>query len=1268
MRTGGLETFEYDGRGLLTAYRDPYHLAAPDPQNPSVPPSTTPSIQYAYDSLDRVSAVADALASGTTDPNHTTNYAYNWRRQVTTTTLPIDPFDHQQHTIVNAYNDVDGTLKSVTDQLLDVTSYTYDDYRRVRSVTTPGHNTPLTTQFFYDASGSGDDYTHTDANVTYTILPSGKKLISQYNANKQKISTTTVAADGVTDSAMASFGYDDNGNLTSLVSPNEQPGQQFAGKSTATEYDERNRPMSITDALTNPTSFMYDAGGRKASVTRANTQLITFDSYDSMNRLLQQTVTQTPDPDAVTKYTYYVSGLLKTMKDPRLVATNSGYEYTYSYDLMGRKTGLNYPPDSGNVQRNELWHFDSNGRIDTFTNRNSNTQTTIYDNLNRPTNVSWDDSGLTPMVTYGYDAASRLTSINNANAAIARILFNDGMLNTETTTYADHAPRAVTYTYDSDSNRATIEWPNNGYSFTYKYTGRNQLQDLLNNATNVNLAHYTYDPDGNLTARNVLENSTSSTFVPDALDRVTHIAHALNGTTRTLDYAYDSVGNRMWIKRDNNNGDVFAYDLNDQNIAAQLDVPNPDSVTNVPQTIYYDANGNRTTFSPYGTTDTYVIDNNSLNQYHTRDGVAASYDAKGNMTAGFDGSTYSYDAKNRLLSATTPPALTPVTISYDGLNRAVKRIGNRAVQAVSAASRMTHGSAGTFDVPLPLTGAPGIECRSQGGNFMIVVTFSSGVSYSGATVSSGTGSISSTSLSSDRTQVTINLTGVSNAQTIVVTLSGVDDGVVMNDVPVAMGVLAGDTTGNGVVNSSDVAQTQSQSGQPVSAANFREDVTVNGLINSSDVGLVQAGSGTGLNSFSQSAPTPAPIYYVYDGWNLIAEYAPGATSPSNAYLAGTGGLVKNLVSDVYYYQDAGGSTSHLADSTGQLLEWYRYDLHGTPVFYNASNSRSSASNCGIRHLFTGQQWYSDIGLYDLRNRFYSPDIGRFVQADPIGFRGDSTNLYRYVGNNPVDFADPSGEIWNFVAGAAVGAGVDLTLQLAFHDWNWSAVNWYEVGISGAAGFVTSGASAFVAANVTNFGARLAINAAVSSGVGGAAQASINAVRGDPLSKNVVPTMVLSGLFSFYSTGYSTIADETSGVGSAVFESAAIAFDNGGQVFGTFLNRRISTNPFGGIGLTLGVTGYTGGFGAFLGGGSIFWEGGGGEFWNNPTFDPTAPDGTDITLSSPGSPGDDTTWLGTTTTLTGPGTGSDWSNPDGSGGGGTGTGGCDPADPTCQKTQ
>jgi hypothetical protein len=169
---------------------------------------------------------------------------------------------------------------------------------------------------------------------------------------------------------------------------------------------------------------------------------------------------------------------------------------------------------------------------------------------------------------------------------------------------------------------------------------------------------------------------------------------------------------------------------------------------------------------------------------------------------------------------------------------------------VSAVSRKTHGSAGDFDVDLPLNGTPGIECRTGGpsNNHTVRVTFAAPVTVTSATITPGAGGSGSVAgaVSINGSVVTVNLTNVSNAQTLSVNLFGVSDGTNAGDVSVPMSVLAGDTTGNGLVNSSDIAQTQSQSGQSVGLSNFREDVTVNGAINSSDIAFVQSHSGTGL--------------------------------------------------------------------------------------------------------------------------------------------------------------------------------------------------------------------------------------------------------------------------------------------------------------------------------------------------------------------------------------------------------------------------------------
>src|SRR4029077_3215931 len=62
----------------------------------------------------------------------------------------------------------------------------------------------------------------------------------------------------------------------------------------------------------------------------------------------------------------------------------------------------------------------------------------------------------------------------------------------------------------------------------------------------------------------------------------------------------------------------------------------------------------------------------------------------------------------------------------------------------------------------------------------------------------------------------------------------------------SMGVLIGDTNGDGFVNSADIAQTKSQSGHLVTSSNFREDVNGDGFINSGDIALVKAESGTAL--------------------------------------------------------------------------------------------------------------------------------------------------------------------------------------------------------------------------------------------------------------------------------------------------------------------------------------------------------------------------------------------------------------------------------------
>ena len=167
---------------------------------------------------------------------------------------------------------------------------------------------------------------------------------------------------------------------------------------------------------------------------------------------------------------------------------------------------------------------------------------------------------------------------------------------------------------------------------------------------------------------------------------------------------------------------------------------------------------------------------------------------------------------------------------------------------MTAVSRITHsGGCGTFDVPMPLTCPTGVEDRSTGGNYTLVVTFDSAITAPGtASVTchnpgSGTGTAGAPVASGST--VSVPLTGVSDGQALTVQLTGVTSAGGSTNVAVPFGVLVGDTNASRSVTAADVSQTKAQSGNAVTASNFREDVNANCAINAGDASLVKARSG-----------------------------------------------------------------------------------------------------------------------------------------------------------------------------------------------------------------------------------------------------------------------------------------------------------------------------------------------------------------------------------------------------------------------------------------
>ena len=192
----------------------------------------------------------------------------------------------------------------------------------------------------------------------------------------------------------------------------------------------------------------------------------------------------------------------------------------------------------------------------------------------------------------------------------------------------------------------------------------------------------------------------------------------------------------------------------------------------------------------------------------------------------------------------------------DGSDIGAFELGGTLVP-IAAVSRKLHGAAGPFDIPLPLTGPIGVECRNGGptGDYQIVLTFAAPVTVSGnpqAQITSGTGQVGSGGFSNgglvgvDGAIVTVPLTNVANAQRITLTLFGASDGANTNNVNLPMSILLGDTNGDGFVNAGDTAQTRGRAGQGTNTTNFRSDVNADGFVNSGDTTVVRARSGTFL--------------------------------------------------------------------------------------------------------------------------------------------------------------------------------------------------------------------------------------------------------------------------------------------------------------------------------------------------------------------------------------------------------------------------------------
>lgn len=961
---GGITTYTYDANGYPTSRTDALGNTTtfvPDAVG-NITSVTDPlgnTILYSHDTKGRITRFTDA-------EGNTSLFTYDARGNQTTITDP------QANVTTIEYDNFDRRIRQISPSGI-TEEWTYNEYDQQTSYRDGNGN--LTTNSY---DGTGNLLRETDAldyqmeftyddrgNVTSQTQPNGSTIIYAYDNMNRQISSTDALGQISTNT------YDAAGNILSAT--------DAAGHTTTYAYDAVNRVSSITDPLGNTTNYSYDANGNLVSLTDRKGQVTTL-TYDGLNRL----VSRTNPLGHTTTYGYNAAGYQTTITNALghvhtldynarglpVTETDAEGEVTTSfYDVNGILTGIllpngrqinilrdqDYRPTSMNDQSGTMatYTYDSNGNLLTETNGLGNTVLTVeYDALDRVIRET-DNAGLS--ASYQYDALGNLERATNREGRELRSVFDPLGRRTEAVNFDGSK---IVYDYDAVGNR-TLEVDENGSSTSYDYDPLDRLVRVTfaDGATRIT----TYDANG---------NPTSET----------------NRAGNTTNYVYDAADRLVLADRPGANDDSYTYNAIDQIIAAA----NPVGAL----TFTYDRVGRTLTETLNGKVTSYAYDdaaNEMTIIYPGGRSLTQTLDPRGNLVKVSEGATvlhtYAYDAADRRVTAMNINGTSAVW-DYDALSRV---------------TGITHSS--------------GIE---------IIAGFDFGYSSTGQLTAKD---FLHREEDSERLQYDIN-----ERLYRVVKGSVVNDGIPN---PNSREAFAYDGPGNRIADEQDGAVR----GWSVNGLNQYTEVSVPEagtatLHYDANGNLTDDGNNTYLfdenNRMMSSAADGVVANYNYDplGRRIIREvdgvetrfYYDGirvieerdvADVVTATYVYGTGPdeiLSMRLGGDDFvHHQSLNGTVVALTDNSGAVVERYGYDAYGAPRFFAGDYTGLTASAVGNPYLFSGRRYDEHSGLYYHRERYYQPDMGRFLSHDPLGTLDDA-NLYAFVGNDPVNATDPLGNI------------------------------------------------------------------------------------------------------------------------------------------------------------------------------------------------------------------------------------------------------------------
>ncbi|HEX6498205.1 MAG TPA: DNRLRE domain-containing protein, partial [Micromonosporaceae bacterium] len=453
------------------------------------------------------------------------------------------------------------------------------------------------------------------------------------------------------------FGYDTEGNLTSVTDPDGNA-TSTAGDYTTTytydtwgelrtstdadgntttydAFDPSGYPGTITDPLTHTTQLHYDVRGNVTSVIDPLTHETT-QAYDTFGRPLDNV--QPKDTQAGVYITTPAPVYDANDNVTQTTAAN-GAVYTATYDADDRLVSSLDPVDNaGDPQRETTYTYDKVGNVLTVTEPNGNltsdttdyTTTLAYDEIYEEISTT-DAAGNT--TTYSYDNVGNLTTVvdprKNATADTTDYTTKyEYDLNHAPVKVIDAAGNFKTTTYDHDGLvTATTDEDNNTTLYTLDSRGdviKQQVPHTTNSGGIVyNTTQYEYDQVGNntkvITPRGVATTTVADDFVSQTTyDKLNRVA------SQTPPYdPNDSRYNQP-------NPTTYTYDEAGRLVTVSAPPSNGQSVRNDTRYTYFDNGWTRTSTDPWDIVTSY--DYNELGQQTVRTVTSAGGSSSRTMT------------------------------------------------------------------------------------------------------------------------------------------------------------------------------------------------------------------------------------------------------------------------------------------------------------------------------------------------------------------------------------------------------------------------------------------------------------------------------------------------------------------------------------------------------------------------------------------------------------------------------------------------------------